>query len=586
MANEKLITLRGLTKFKSNLVLGDKSQEIYDFLPSPYRWINGVLEYEYPTPSGGPQACINRMIKLKKDTVVITSDLDDYYMSIHCYDSSQNLLYNTTWITLENNSILGYKYFKSLDEDTEYFTIMAKRKDGSPIDFDDFKSNISIYNNEHKKNKLVCNMYAGATLTDGVPETNAQRIVTEPIIFDESLIINIDLIQGIYGLRLNFNCFDENGQYLGKTGYFGGYNRSITGYDIKEIANINKDIKFIHMLVRTSNNNDELDYDDIKNNVNVYISKEKQIELKQQKYCPYNLLSPLKNNTFVYSIGQGGKNVTGYRSQGMACYNGTAFISYYNSTYSENSKILVCDKKHIVPALNNTFIDLGSAIHIPAMNFGEKQNESDLFPLLYVTVGETTLDKDPTCLVYKITLDNNTYSATLVKTISIGFTNDDLWGISNEQVKYAVDIKNNLLVLFKSIGTTSNRIFVFELPTSDKTLQTTDILYYFDVPYADLSQDICIKNNLLYVISGRPEATLKDQYNRMLRVIDIFDKKELGRLNFKQVKNNYTYAIVTFEEPEGIDFLYDNRLIISQGDYAKLFVIDIREPNIDNDFGE
>lgn len=167
--------------------------------------------------------------------------------------------------------------------------------------------------------------------------------------------------------------------------------------------------------------------------------------------------------------------------------------------------------------------------HANSVCFGtEKYQNSDDFPVFYVNAYNNTDLPKGTCYVYRL---KNDYLTTLLQTIRIGFTEDNLWTGGGTNVRpygnFVVDTDNNKLYVFTLIDNSNvTRFFKFDLPElndgSTVVLNTSDIIEYFDVPYMDYIQGCCYYNGKIYATAGNNNMVAKSS---KLNVVDLTKKQ-------------------------------------------------------------
>jgi hypothetical protein len=208
----------------------------------------------------------------------------------------------------------------------------------------------------------------------------------------------------------------------------------------------------------------------------------------------------------------------------------------------------------------NVTLSGGYKPHGNTICFGKKRNNTDTYPLLYITGynGKDSNNNDlplGTCFVYKI---NDDFTTEFVQQISIGFTADDLWSKSSLNMptsigaigygNFIVDTDRNKLIVFTDTNFTT-RFFEFEIPdtsTSNVTLQQADIVENWDTPLLPWPQGTAIKDGKIYAGHGIEEAS------SFVSVID---------LNTKSIISNIDVSHFT-PEAEGVFFI-DDKLFVN-----------------------
>lgn len=200
--------------------------------------------------------------------------------------------------------------------------------------------------------------------------------------------------------------------------------------------------------------------------------------------------------------------------------------------------------------------------HANSVCFGtERYDGNDAFPLLYVNAYNNAGLPKGTCYVYRL---KNDYSTTLLLTIQIGFTTDNIWSDGNDIRPYGnflVDTDNDKLYVYTMKDDIQKvRVFRFSLPTlsqgSAVTLATTDIEEYFDVDYLYIIQGGCYCNGKLYVSSGNDNSQANSS---KLSVINLTTKTIESSIELSQF----------FAEPETV-FVHNGRLYVGESTLWKL----------------
>lgn len=177
-----------------------------------------------------------------------------------------------------------------------------------------------------------------------------------------------------------------------------------------------------------------------------------------------------------------------------------------------DGSIRVCDGDNYALVSKGTLGSIETIVpHCNSTTFGHYYNSSDTFPLLYTNAYNNTGLPKGTCYVHRIQgNDIDGYTTTLLQTITIGFTSDSLWtdgaGDNRPYGNFAVDTDTNSLYVYTLLNTTRvTRIFKFALPdisNASVTLNTTDIIDHFDIPYLPIIQDNCFNNGHLIITNG------------------------------------------------------------------------------------
>lgn len=200
------------------------------------------------------------------------------------------------------------------------------------------------------------------------------------------------------------------------------------------------------------------------------------------------------------------------------------------------------------------------APHANSVCFGtERYDVGDNFPIFYNNAYNNTALPKGACYAYRL---KNDYTTTLLQSIQIGFTADNIWSDGNDIRPYGnfiVDTDNNKLYAFTmKDDIQKTRFFKFALPTlsqgSSVILGVSDIEDYFDVDYMYLLQGACYFNGKIYATSGNDSV-----------------RAGSSKLNVVNLSNKTIETVVSlsqfFAEPETI-FVRKNKLYIGQ---TKLF---------------
>lgn len=212
---------------------------------------------------------------------------------------------------------------------------------------------------------------------------------------------------------------------------------------------------------------------------------------------------------------------------------------------------------NILQASNN--LDQYSTIapHANSVCFGtEKYQNSDNFPVFYANAYNNIALPKGTCYVYRL---KNDYLTSLLQTIRIGFTEDNLWTGGGINIRpygnFVVDPDNNKLYVFTLIDNLQvTRFFKFSLPElsegANVTLNSSDVEDYFDVPYMPYIQGCCYFNGKIYATAGN-NGTIAG--SSKLNVVDLTKKETVSTV----------YLGNQFNEPETC-FVKDNTLYMGQ----------------------
>lgn len=188
-----------------------------------------------------------------------------------------------------------------------------------------------------------------------------------------------------------------------------------------------------------------------------------------------------------------------------------------------------------------SFPDGSSSISLPANGcigcntavFGtEYAQAGDAVPVIYLSANQTIGGSNAVCFVSRM---SNTGSFEQVQKIQLSFTYDMLWssGIDSRPYgSFVVDTDNQMLYVYTvRDAEMCTRFFRFRLPRladgSLITLNESDVLDWFDVPYISYAQDHFYSNGHVYICSGLGNASS----NSYLHVIDLETRREAASFN-------------------------------------------------------
>lgn len=275
---------------------------------------------------------------------------------------------------------------------------------------------------------------------------------------------------------------------------------------------------------------------------NIYNSlKERSLLLYQNKISyEGELIKPNKNGYYekqnFTSLGQDSANYNEY----VFIFNSGGNFKVHNLLTNETTVMFSLDQNNIIrPHCNACFFS------------NTKYDVNDKFPLLYVNAYNTTGLPKGTLYCHRIIYDenNNTYETSLIQTINIGFTDNEIWTISGDIRDYGnfvLDTDKNELYAFTLRGE-NTRFFKFNMPnftTSQVTLEIDDILDYFDTDYEPYIQGCLYLNGMIYSLCGINNIVSNSS---SLRVIDLIKKQEISKMSLSSI----------MEEPESIIFYND-----------------------------
>jgi hypothetical protein len=256
------------------------------------------------------------------------------------------------------------------------------------------------------------------------------------------------------------------------------------------------------------------------------------------------------------------------QGQGGACY-GDYFIQGYN----KNEFITIYDlkEKKYLETLSIPEPSPSSKIHANTLNFGgQKYDEKDYFPLLYVSSGYK-INNSFYIYVYRLKKDSKEekgFSISLVQTISLsGF--DGTW------TEGVIDEENNFLWVVRYTGTGTGIVGYakFNLPSifdSEVEISYKDHIQEFILANEPKSnkQGHLLKNNRMLLVAGIPKE------GQMLSFISINTQTEQRELNLDlREVGLHNYDVDNYFEPENL-FFYNNQLMIG---YRKvIYILDIQ----------
>ena len=215
----------------------------------------------------------------------------------------------------------------------------------------------------------------------------------------------------------------------------------------------------------------------------------------------------------------------------------------------------------------------GADNHANSLTFGKKYDNSDPFPLLYVTGWIDDIETGGTgscCYVERFQSDGNDgYTSSLLQTIDIDYTDFASKGfkVPYPYLNFLCDVDNGYLYTFgakyRTNGSQSqydneNRYYItrFKIPdlsNNSVTLTADDVLIQWELPYdADFTQGGTIFNNQMFCLFGDGNNT--DHKNAIL-VYDLLEGCEVSKVDLSQtiwkarepedlhVYNGYLYSL-------------------------------------------
>lgn len=373
--------------------------------------------------------------------------------------------------------------------------------------------------------------------TTGVNGTSTTRIRTKHLI-DVQAISAIRI--GISG-QYTLGAYDQYLNFLGSTGFI---SNELTRNSIAELY---PDVKYVKIAYKRANNS-ECDVNDyITYGMDIVICRhpiENWVANTSGKYYGEKIV--IKENPISYekkfklSLLGGG--------QGGAIYNNK--LVWGNSAGAVNIRDIVTGEEKTV--------SIGNSTTSPHMNvvFFEKNIRSGLsYPYLYTNAYNNLNLPKGTCYAYSISDDLN---LTLEQTISIGFTDDEIWTDGDSDIRpygnFIMNTDTGALWVYTLLDTHNvTRFFRFRKPSATEAniiLTKSDIVETFDVPYFNTIQDNCYFNNKIYILSGASN-------NAYLHVIDLTQRKEVSTVNLSEIGWRF--------EPEMID-VYNGHLFIGNAE--------------------
>lgn len=277
-------------------------------------------------------------------------------------------------------------------------------------------------------------------------------------------------------------------------------------------------------------------------------------------YAPSSYL-PIKETHQRYM------NVLG--TQGSALYNDTLVVFYAASDgnrlrfYDLNTKQLL--SSNLLPAFDNT------RVHGNTLTFSNTfYDENDNFPLLYLCSGYTDTAEVSTSEVYVIRIANDTYSLSIVQTITLDY------GIINKWTEFIVDnVKDRAWIMGSGIAD----YICVNLPSIANSAVTIDedtaIIDKFNVPAFNLGNTVrssgqgrFFYHNRIYHVSGIPQESGQGEFSTFVCVTNVLThviECVLPLVNFgltNGTSNNY--------EPEGCFIWNDDFYVVFRGFVEKL----------------
>lgn len=202
--------------------------------------------------------------------------------------------------------------------------------------------------------------------------------------------------------------------------------------------------------------------------------------------------------------------------------------------------------------------------HMPHANsafFGpDKYDSNDDFPILFVNRYNNTPEVRGALYGYRLWNNNGVFTATLVTTITIGFTTDSLWTTGNDNRPFGNFLSDGTYLwayttLDGSVNVT--RFFKFAFPTlsATVTLSTSDVIDHFDVDKQPYPQGCAYYNGL---------AFCQYEWTGNMDVVDLTKKQTISKFDFASTD--------VAGEPELIAF-YNGNMIYGSADKYALVVL-------------
>jgi len=235
----------------------------------------------------------------------------------------------------------------------------------------------------------------------------------------------------------------------------------------------------------------------------------------------------------------------GKSAQGMVIYENRAFV------FNDGGRCRVLNLN--TGKIEKEFL-LGSAPLNPHVNtacFGKEKPISGNLPYMYVSETRGQFR----CFVEQLIVDSSLHVQTITAKVK---------GKPLQMKTWIVDIKNNFLYGitrdYKKLndkGEFRNTMYKLRLPKvsegRDVVLTEKDIYEKYDLYFASGIQGGKIKNNYLYLTTGREQtAEKRGDSKRAIYVIDLQNKR---------IKNVIDMTYITVNEPEDIDFYKGNILL-------------------------
>lgn len=295
----------------------------------------------------------------------------------------------------------------------------------------------------------------------------------------------------------------------------------------------------------------------------------KNIELDWTKTY-YGRPLNIRQNTFGSSV-IGLLSPTNATKQSFAV-NDDYFITVVG--YTTNSTTLWLYNRHTWQRL--AIITLPQYYHGNTMKFSSKKPSDSNIPYLYID----QWDSDRKLAIVKI---NNSYQATIVKTIIIHSTMDEnLFG--SGMTDWAIDEENGLMysLTYKKSGSTSyadtnnNGLYIcqFLLPditdTTTVALTTAEIIKNWKRDCIYYRQHCELKNGLMFILAGLTYSGTPVLQEPKMFVLDS-EMNLYCSIDMKQVSNY---------EPEGMSIQSDGTILYTTREQSEIFLLDFNSIKI------
>lgn len=510
--------------------------------------VNYALVHLIPVESGKKiysNYYTNKIVEFNENQVVVSTNTTNLLWGYTLQSSTKYISLQFAYASNPNYDadklVISYNANRFIENENELY--IKGKLDGEVVDADNLQTNtITRISNKN-------DWELGSISSDnGNPTSTADRIRTKNFISIEEFVFikttnyqikffkydeNFNYIGTVaywfYG-KINSNVFNSNVKYLKfianitspNLGNFDSYNITLKLNEFKKIRNIVENSKLEDI---TNLNNSNFKYIGEKIDLNNYFYYE---------------------NTTSFGGGQGG------------CHYGD-YMFRFNT--DNTFKVYKISTKELIGTFT---LDGNLSPHCNMACFGtEFYDSDDEFPLVYVNAYNNTSLPLGTLYAFRMVKTDNTFTSTLIQTISIGFTNNSIWsnGDYRPYGNFVIDTDKNYLYAYVPRDTINKtRFFKFELPIlsdgSSITLNTDDILEQFDTEFVLIPQDNCYYNGKIYICSGLGTS----EYKGYIKVIDLIKKSQVSVVNLSD-------ALLTFE-PEAID-IFDKNLYCGAGSLYK-----------------